>query len=346
MVPNVILSILFWQVPVEDPLTISALLIDRLLQLTVVVFPFSLLAVLIAPLRIARLGAVIGSICSASLGGSAALSAWEQEPVKRFPTILAVVCLVIGVVLLLVLTYGVLLTARWQQISVVGVLLVILPAIQLWHATSFAPARLTTSMSVTNLVVKVQSTEKERRGTTQFAVQNGSETGALILLSHEIMCFRESDADLDTNKLSEDKDCESWRPITAMSPLNGKTSYIIHEAFSKSKDKQFVYLYVKVYYARSDRLRIGDEVVVDAAQKANCSRGHIATYRLSDDAKFKGLVLKERYITYEGDTASDPAAYSITVKGEPLCDPSRYDLPTDLGVSWVESRQQDWLPVK
>jgi hypothetical protein len=228
------------EVPVKDPLTISALLLDRLLQLTVLVFPLSLLAVLIAPVQIARLGAVIGSICSASLGGSASLSALGQGPVKSFPTILAVVCLLIGLVVLLVLTHRVLLTAKWQQISVVGLLLVILPAIQLWHATSFAPARLTTSMSVTNLVIRVQSepqaeTGAELRGSTQFAVQNGSETGALILLTDEIMCFLSSDADLDTNNLGKDQDCEPVSAIYALSPLNGKTSFILYQAFSKPK---------------------------------------------------------------------------------------------------------------
>jgi hypothetical protein len=122
------------------------------------------------------------------------------------------------------------------------------------------------------------------------------------------------------------------------------SSFIKHS--QNRKNRQFVYFYIKVYYARSDRLRIGDDVNVDATQKANCLKGHKFTNRLMDDAKFKGLVVKERYITYEGGTDTDPEAYHITVKGEPLCGPSQYDLPTHLGVTWVESRQQDLLPVK
>ena len=144
MVPNIILSILFRNVKVYDPLTISALLVDRALQIaTYIVFPISLVLVLFAPLPMARVGAVAASTCSVLLGGSASLSAL-RGPVEYFPTGLGLVCAVIGLASLIWLTRKAMLASRWK-FSLIG-LLALLPLIQFWHATSFVPARLRTSI--------------------------------------------------------------------------------------------------------------------------------------------------------------------------------------------------------
>jgi hypothetical protein len=350
MVPNVILSILYWRVNAEQPLTVSALIVDRLLQITVLIFPFSLLAVLFAPVPIAKAGAVIGSVCSTLLGGSASSSAWQAPgPIKFFPTILAVICLVIGLGLLGVLTHRALLT-RWQRISVAGALLVLLPTIQFWHTTSFVPARLRTSMSVTNLVVQVQShTAKELRGNLQFALQNGSEVGARVLASWSAWCFStDTRVNIELNTLSNNKVRQCWAApvLYGLTDVDGKTSFINHRAFSVPENFQYVQLLVKVFYARSDRLRLGEKLKIDSSKvAAECPRGHIATYPVLPEAKFSGLVQKERYLTLHSRTPQNLEGFSLTAKGEALCGSGSEDLANYFGVTWIESRQYDWLPV-
>ena len=181
MVPNLILSILFWRVQAYDALTVSALLVDRVLQIASALFPISLVVVLVSPVRVARVGAVVGSLCSALLGLSASVNAL-RPPIDLIPTMLALVCLIIGLVWLVWLTHKVMLASRWQ-FSVLG-LLALLPIIQFWHQTSFVPGRLVTSMSITPAVVEVvNQTASDNRVGLQFQLQNASEVGALILSS-------------------------------------------------------------------------------------------------------------------------------------------------------------------
>jgi hypothetical protein len=345
MVPNMILSILYLAVDVDDPLTISALLVDRVLQITsAIVFPISLVMVLSAPIRIARVGAIIASICSALLGISASVSAL-RPPIKILPTALAVICAVIGVASLVWLTRKVMLTSRWR-FSLIG-LLALLPLIQFWHATSFVPARLKTSMGVTSAVVKVHSeTKSDRRATVEFELVNGSDVDAVILASRVMWCFRPSNAGIETNmdKLYNDHHCAWGALILHTTVIHGKTSFSYHQAFSAPKDRPFLQLFVKVWFARSDRLRIDPgEVEVDASKTASCSAGHVATYRLLDDAKIKGLVQRAHYITYEGYPTA-PVAW-LSTEGEPLCGGGQ-DLIRYFGVTYIQSNQQEWLSMK
>jgi hypothetical protein len=330
-------------VDADDPLTISALLVDRILQITTaILFPISLIIVLLAPVGIARVGAVTASSCSALLGVSASVSAL-RPPRNGFPTVLALVCLIIGVASLIWLTHNAMLASRWK-FSLIG-LLALVPFIQFWHATSFVPARLTTSTGLTGAVVQVQGESKSsRRGSIHFEIKNDSDVGAVILKSDVFSCFRRSDAEAnyDIDALFDDDDCDYDSAMQILSRIDGNTSFPYYDSFSKPKNRPFLQLKIKVWYARSDRLRIGEEIKVDTAKTASCTDGHFATYPIKNEAKFRGLVQKERYITYEGDPDFS-LGYNITAKGEPLCSGRNYDFADYYGIKWVERGQEDWL---
>ena len=83
---------------------------------------------------------------------------------------------------------------------------------------------------------------------------------------------------------------------------------------------------------------------VTVEETASCSAGHIATYRLLDESKIKGLVQKERFITFEGP--ANGTTYSITTKGEPLCGARENDLTRYFGVKSITSNQGFWLSMK
>jgi hypothetical protein len=347
MVPNLILSILFWRVRAYDALTISALLVDRILQIaTVIVFPISLVIVLISPVRIARIGAVVASICSLILGLSASVNAL-RPPIDILPTMLALVCLIIGVASLVWLTHNVMLASRWR-FSFIG-LLALLPIIQFWHGTSFVPARLVTSMGVSSAVVEVESeTKSDNRVILQFELRNASEVGAVILTSRVVYCSRSSNTGLNYNldALYSDPQCIAGQVISDASRIDGNTTFPYHAAFSAPKDRPFLQLLVSVWYARSDRLRIApDKVNITAGETASCSSGHIATYRLLDESKIKGLVQKDRFITFEGKPNAS-TTYSITTEGQPLCGARENDLTRYFGATFASSIQTFWLSSK
>jgi hypothetical protein len=203
-------------------------------------------------------------------------------------------------------------------------------------------------------------TESDRRGTLQFELVNGSEIDAVILASQVIWCFRARDADLSrTDELYNDPHCRSAWLIDETSVIGGKTSFSYHQAFSAPKSLPLLQVYVQVSYARGDRLRIGREVPVDSSVMACSADHHFATYQILDEAKFRGLVQKERYITFDrslGKTSSDrlddphagfySTGFSVTAEGEPLCGIGRHDLANYFGIKSSNSIQQAWVPAK
>jgi hypothetical protein len=69
---------------------------------------------------------------------------------------------------------------------------------------------------------------------------------------------------------------------------------------------------------------------------------HIATFRILDESRLRGLVQKDRYITYGGYPTAP--TYWMTTKGEPLCVAGADDLINYFGVTPITSIQRDWLP--
>jgi hypothetical protein len=146
------------------------------------------------------------------------------------------------------------------------------------------------------------------------------------------------------DELYSDRDhCTYGGVVEDPSLLDGNSYFVYQKAFAVPKDQQFLQLFVRVFHARSDRLRVGPKVT-DLPETVSCSAGHVATYQLWDEAKFKGVVQKDRYITYEGPRGG--YGFHITAKGEKLCSTGRDDLFMHYGVRPVWSYQQFWLSVK
>jgi hypothetical protein len=98
--PVCVLAVVFWGVPVSEPLTVSALLADRALLLcTALVLPVCVLVLAAGSWRWARLGAVAGAVVAVALGGSTSLAAL-RPPVDPWPTVLAAAALAGGIGLL------------------------------------------------------------------------------------------------------------------------------------------------------------------------------------------------------------------------------------------------------
>src|SRR5437868_6373598 len=75
LVPGSVLAVLLWQAPATEPITVSALLVDRILQvLTLFVLPAAVLLLIGGPWWLARVAAVAGMIVSVVLGASTSLA--------------------------------------------------------------------------------------------------------------------------------------------------------------------------------------------------------------------------------------------------------------------------------
>jgi hypothetical protein len=125
--------------------------------------------VLFAPWPYAPAAAATGGTVSILLGGSVAL-AGSRPPADPLPTGLAVGCTVAGTALLAWVFHRVMLTTRWRASLLAP--LALLPAVQFWHATSFVPARLTTSMSIDPRVAVQREDTETLRGAVEVQLRN------------------------------------------------------------------------------------------------------------------------------------------------------------------------------
>jgi hypothetical protein len=339
MLPAGWLAVLFWRVDFVDPLTVSALVLDRTLEAaTVFVLPPAALLTLLAPWTLARLGAAAGGAVSVLLGSSAALAAL-RPPFDLWPTLLAAVSLFAGVALLVWVLHR---TVRPKRLTVSLLApLALLPGLQFWHATSFVPSRLTASVSVEPRVVVLglergaafQDADGESlRGVIEVAVRNNGDVGALVLASRVMTCFR-SPYD------PKDSDCVDSVILDELSQIGAKSTLIHHLGFRQPATRPLVRLDATVWYARTDRLRVARK---KSAHDRHC--GPVTTYDLQDEARFKGVVQRDRRLVYAGDQSqAGYKAIYLTTAGEPPCEQSRYRIDDYVGAAYVRVHREDWL---
>jgi hypothetical protein len=357
--PVVLLAVLFWQVPVDDPLDISALLLDRSLEVgTAILLPIGILLAVFGPWPIARIAAVICGLVGVLCGGSALLAA-VRPPVEPIPTIAAAASVVAGATLMIWVLHVRLSAAKWKAASLLAIPLALLPALQFWHATSFVPSRLNNSMTVTatpsvqGVFHRANAKSTVLRGVLTVQLRNQGDVGALILASEVTLCFRQDDVNLeyDIEKLYHDKYCTTDVILEHTSKVDAKSTWTYHSAFTTTPDRPLAQVVAHVWYARNDRIRIGPEILRKPESRppsedlrTGC-KGSTTRYRLIDDARFKGVVARHRYLTYDDRGGSGDAYFFLTTEGEPLCLQSRYDLDRQLGTTDVVIHTEDWLQV-
>jgi hypothetical protein len=343
LIPACWLAYLFWRVPVADPLTISALLLDRTLQVcTFLLLPPVGAGVLLAPWPAAQAAAATGGIVSVLLGGSVAL-AGTRPPADPLPTGLAVLCIVTGAALLVWVFHPVILTTRWK-VSLLAPL-ALLPAVQFWHATSFVPARLTTSMSIDPRVTVQHADAEDRFLVVEVQLRNNGDADTLVLAAEVIVCFRPSTNQLltyDTSTLYGDGGCRTSNIVDRLSQVDAKTSVTYHQSVIAPRDLPRVQLVARVWYARADRMRVDESSKTGPELKVGCL-GEVMTYRIRDDARFKGVAQRERILVYDEGSGPERNAFYLTTKGAPPCAKPRYDIAENLGTAYLRVNREDWL---
>jgi hypothetical protein len=335
LVPAGWLAVLFWRVPVHDPLTVSSLLLDRLMQVaTAVALPAVVVGVALGPREVARAAALVGGLVSVLLGGCVAAVAL-RPPVDVAPTLLALLTLACGLGQLAWMLQGSLLSRRWR-VSLLA-LLALLPLLQFWHATSFVPARMTTSVTMTARITMQHAAGDELRGVVEVELRNDGDIGARLLGSQLAICTR-PDVDALAPALPTDPACTSGPLFTDLTEIHARTSRIYHGAIEVPAGAPLVQLVSEASYARDDRLRVGGARAVTEEELRACPE-LLSVHPIIDDSRLRGVVEKDRLLVYTGQQ------WLLTTTGESMCEPSRYPLFEYVGVANVHLNQQDWFPV-
>jgi hypothetical protein len=261
-------------------------------------------------------------------------------------------------------------SARWQ-ISLLAAPLALLPALQFWHGTSFVPSHLLTSVGITAKASVQRSLGKTLQGVVEINFQNNGDVGALVLASEVTVCFTDSletvDKSLTSNQMLYDQQgeaCHTKQIFDHFSVIDGKTTWVYHSAFTTAADKPLILLQAHLWYARNDRLRIDEAHVQKVTKTAHpgvtdadvkACRGDVTIYKIRDEAKFKGVVQRQRLVVYDDEHGVGDAYFNLTTPGVALCrqpDPSGLPRPedalpirvgADVGAAEVYTRQTDWL---
>jgi hypothetical protein len=367
LTPACVLAVLFWRVPVADPLTVSALLVDRtLMASTALVLPVCLLAMAVAPWEWAERGAVAGAMVAVALGGSISLAAL-RPPVDLWPTVLAVLALVGGIGLL-IWRQGKLLLSWRGTIPIVGILS-LLPLVQFWHATSFVPAHLNTTVGTDVKVTGQTMKGGSARGEIEVTVRNNGDIGALVLASELILCYwPEPHEFLLQDDLYNSEHCETEQIFSNLSEIDSHSTWTMRHAFQrapKGSGIRVVQGVVLLWYARMDRLRIDNDPVIDSfplsimnpgrQRSLACRKWTLSVLRVQEESRFQGVVQRERRLVYLDSGDPGDAYFALTTVGESYCNSdgdestkglprwSSYDIGQRVGVRESRLNHEQWL---
>jgi hypothetical protein len=362
LTPGSVLAVLLWQVPATEPLTVSALLIDRVLQaLTLFVLPVAVVLVIGGPWWLARMALVAGMIVSVVLGASTSLAA-TQPSIVGWRMALALATLLAGIVILLWSLHKQLISARWS-VSLFA-LLSVLPVVQFWHLTSFVPEHLSTSISATTQVIGQQAEDGGARGVVDIDIRNNGDVQALVLASEVVTCFRSGPTEsIEEGKLYKDRACRTDVLFPNLTELDKNSSWKIRKVFNRpplfdsGHTIRVVQVVVFLRYARLDRLRVNSNSQQRVGWQPTCMKGAILTqYEVQGESVYKSVVQRPRRLLYlapppRPNGNGGDRYFALSTEGEPLCrsedglpKPSRYDISGHVGQRTIRIDYDDWLP--
>lgn len=336
--PTIALAIRFLRVPVDEPVSVSALLIDRTLQVGVILLlPAALLTILFAPWPLPSFGAIGGGAVAVALGLSA-LSSGLRPPVLILPMALAALSIICGGAFLAFLLHERIRSVRLGAALVAP--LAILPALQFWHASSFTPSRLTPSLTITPVVASRGLVGDESRADVTVTIENVGDAPALLLSSTLFVCHRRTRAEFkyDRQDLREDEACVNPGFFAARTTVTGNTTHATTNSISVPQGHDLLQVAVWVDYARADRVRTSD--VREYEELPTCE-GRAVRRKLQPEAKFRGVVVADRWLTY--DEHRNGYNYYLTVGDEAPCEQSAYPTTRYVGLDQWRVFDEAWL---
>ncbi|WP_448638335.1 hypothetical protein [Geodermatophilus sp. URMC 63] len=305
---------------------------------TAVILPVSVILLMVLPNPGARAAAIVGGTVSGIVGLPTALAAIDP-PRKTLPTALALASIICALTLLLILLSSSIKGHRWR-LSLLAPLS-LLPVIQFWQATSYTSSQLITSVTPEVRVVVQTVNAEERKGIVEITLANPGDVRASLFTSQLIYCFTTEDDWLEVGNLSDDalltnEYCSYLQVLPRNSHVDANTTQTYSVPWRASTDRSFSLVVMRSYYAREDRIRLTG-TPNERSGAAGC-HGHVTTYRLETDTRFKGLVQPARLLTF------DERNFFLSYEGAPLCEAESDDeLKAELGLRTIIINRGDWL---
>jgi hypothetical protein len=329
LIPSVVLAVLFWHVHALDPLTASALVVDRALQVATIVgalfLPFLIFAM--GPLR--ALAATIDAAIGLALGATVATSLL-RPPFRLLPSAIALTAAAGALMVLWAFNKD-----RHFSLSSklsVGAFTLVFSLVQFWHASSFIPANLNTSVTATPKVLVESADQDSFKGVITIALRNRGGVGARVLNAEAVVCFSPSVATPQSAR-----SCRTHTIIERLSVIDSNSVWTYHQAFTTTRTMLFVSVQIHSAFIRFDRARFDG---VEHPFKAHGCTGKISVYPISPEARYRGVAQSRRYLVYD-DHANNRFQWAYA-SGSPHCE-GDHDLGSYLGNWQLNLYYEDWL---
>ena len=344
-------------------LTVAALLLDYMLLLAAFLLGSAIIALLFLPWPLARALSLLAAGCGAAVAFISVLSTFGADPVRWWGAILAVITCVTSGSLLIIATRQVLAAdyalKRSHVVAIGAGLAALLPFVQFWHAASFVPSQQETTLGAA-VTTDAVATDAGAHGGITVKITNSGDVGALVLASELITCQRSSpQPPLDAAVMYDDEQCVVEQLFTNRTEVDAKSTWdvtsVLRQPERPPKEVRLVEATVLLWYARQDRLEIGDPIPWPQLSAADdhCSTDADATHSLEGhelrpNSRPQGVVEQSRRLVYLRQGPDGDAYFALQPAHTDIC--GRSGLPTvfstineDVGVKNLRLEYESWL---
>jgi hypothetical protein len=267
LVPAIVLGGMLFAVQ-PALLTVPALLVEYMLVPAGVLLAAAVLALLLAPWRVARTLTVFAAVGSAAVAASALVA--YGYPADKAGVTVAVMTLVASVILLAFAGRGYLgaFGLKSSHVAVLGsVLVALLPLVQFWHVASFVPSQQETTLGAT-VTTDVEPDDRGARGTVTVKIANAGDAGAYVLASEMITCQRAAPQPAEPlEELYEDPECVTTQLFENLTELDHSSEFELTSIFRDPEEPpaapRVIEVTVLLWTVRQDRVELGPELEAD-----------------------------------------------------------------------------------
>ena len=343
-----------------DPalLTAAALLLEYMLLLWGILLAAAIVSLVVAPWRVARSLALLAAGTNAAVAAVALLAAFAADPVRWWGVALvAVVCVSSGGLFLfstrrIVSSYVV----KRPRLAAIGAgLLALLPLVQFWNAALFVPAHQQTTLGAAIKADAVVN-RAEAHGEVTVTLTNSGDVGALILSSELITCQRSAPpGNHSVDELHSDKQCFFDQLLGHAYELDAKSTVTFTSVLRLPEvppdDVRILEAEAALWYARQDRVKVGDEsfdAELAAAKNENCE-GRTEIYPVFPNSRVQAVVQEPWRLVYIFTGLGGDSVFALQGTSQEMCGhggvpDADKGVEDDLGLRYTSVHYEAWLP--
>lgn len=308
LAPACYLAVRFFQQQPVEPLTFSSLVIDRILEVTVLAAAPCLLGVLVLYPAAARIAALAAALVAIALSLTIILAGLLRSGADLAVVAGALVALA-GSTAVLVWRGRHIGRIRNAPLAIgAGVLAASLPLLQFLHASAFLPSQ--TDVAVGQEVSAEVKHEADAELTTEvsYKLTNETDKRVLVIGSRLEVCYSGEVERAEPSRDMEDTCFTRYDPVAAQAYLAANSSLTWRTIVAVPNNQRALRLEAYVVFARGDRLRF-HAAAEEIGDLDSCA--DVRIIKADEESRYKGLAQRDKYLVYSDSIRLDRTHYHI-----------------------------------